>query len=84
MAPGDKVFLKASRAEEPGTAICLHRGKVTVYWVGMDYWSRYGPEALGRSSAPQEPAIDNPTCSTKPALIKAGRTTVRQVSAKGK
>lgn len=43
---GDKVFLKACRAGEPGTVIRAERGKMVVYWRDMDYWSRHRPESL--------------------------------------
>ncbi len=44
--PGDKVFLRACRTGEPGTVIRQERGKLTVYWRDMDYWSKHHPESL--------------------------------------
>ena len=51
ISPGDKVFLRACRAGEPGTVIRQERGKLTVYWPDMDFWNKHRPEALER--APQ-------------------------------
>lgn len=46
ISPGNKVYLKACHAGEPGTVIRFERGKCTVYWADMDYWSKHRPEAL--------------------------------------
>ncbi len=46
IGPGDKVFLRACDAGEPGTVIREERGKLTVYWADLDYWSKHQPEAL--------------------------------------
>jgi hypothetical protein len=44
--PGDKVFLRACGAGEPGTVIRQERAKLTVYWADLEYWSKHLPEAL--------------------------------------
>jgi hypothetical protein len=46
VALGSKVYLRACRAGEPGTVIRFERGRFTVYWRDMDFWSRHVPEAL--------------------------------------
>lgn len=46
MIVGDKVFLKACRAGEPGTVIRQERGKFVAYWLDLDFWSRHQPESL--------------------------------------
>ncbi len=43
---GDKVRLRACRAGEPGTVIRAERGKFTVYWRDLDYWSKHRPDSL--------------------------------------
>jgi hypothetical protein len=44
---GDKVRLRACHdSGQPGTVIRFERGKLTVYWGDMDYWSKHRPEAL--------------------------------------
>ena len=43
---GSRVYLRACRAGEPGTVIRAERGKLTVYWRDMDYWSKHCPESL--------------------------------------
>lgn len=43
---GDKVFLRACHAGEPGTVVREQRGRVTVYWPDMDVSSRHRPESL--------------------------------------
>jgi hypothetical protein len=63
--PGDKVFLRACRTGEPGTVIRQERGKLTVYWRDMDYWSRHRPESLElvlaglQSNRPHEGVLRN-------------------------
>jgi hypothetical protein len=46
IAAGAKVYLIACRAGEPGTVIREQRGKLTVYWPDLDFWSKHRPEAL--------------------------------------
>lgn len=46
IAAGAKVFLRACRAGEPGTVIREQRGKLTVYWPDLDFWSKHRPEVL--------------------------------------
>lgn len=46
IAGGAKVFLRACRAGEPGTVIREQRGKLTVYWPDLDFWSKHTEEAL--------------------------------------
>ena len=44
---GDKVKLRACHdSGQPGTVIRASRGRLTIYWSDMDYWSRHPPEAL--------------------------------------
>jgi hypothetical protein len=44
--PGERIYLRAARFGQPGTVIRQQRGKLTVYWPDMDFWSRHRPEAL--------------------------------------
>jgi hypothetical protein len=46
IAPGDKVYLRACQVGQPGTVIRTERGKLTVYWGDMDFWSRHKPDSL--------------------------------------
>lgn len=46
IGPGSRVYLRACRTGEPGTVIRTERGKLTVYWGDLDFWSRHRPEAL--------------------------------------
>jgi len=43
---GAKVRLRACRAGEPGTVIRAERGKLTVFWPDMDFWSRHSAASL--------------------------------------
>jgi hypothetical protein len=52
---GSRVFLRACRADASGTVIRFERGRFTVYWPDMDFWSKHQPEALGIAIAePQD------------------------------
>jgi hypothetical protein len=54
IAPGNKVYLKACRAGKPGTVIRELRGKLTVYWADLDFWSKHRPESLELAPTPAE------------------------------
>jgi hypothetical protein len=43
---GDRVFLRACRAGEPGTVIRQERGKLVVHWQDLNMEGRHRPEAL--------------------------------------
>jgi hypothetical protein len=46
IAAGDKVYLKACRAGEPGIVIRRERSKLVVNWSDLGCSSRHKPEAL--------------------------------------
>jgi hypothetical protein len=56
---GAKVFLRACRVGKPGTVIREQRGKLTVYWPDLDYWSRHRPEALENADMPTIASASN-------------------------
>jgi hypothetical protein len=44
---GDKVRLKACHdSGQPGTLIRFERGRFTVFWADMNYWSKHHPDSL--------------------------------------
>lgn len=43
---GARVFLRACRHGEPGTAIRRERGRVAVFWPDMDFVSRHKEDSL--------------------------------------
>jgi hypothetical protein len=52
IALGCRGHLKACRTGEPGTVIREERGKLTIYWADLDFWSRHQPESLDLAGAP--------------------------------
>ena len=52
---GSKVRLKACHdSGQPGTVIRESRGRLTVYWADLDFWSRHHPESLELAEAQLE------------------------------
>jgi hypothetical protein len=47
--PGTSESLPDRRA---GTVIREERGKLTIYWADLDFWSRHQPESLDLAGAP--------------------------------
>ena len=54
IATGSKVYLRACHTGKPGTVIRQERGRLTVYWPDLDFWSRHKPESLEPAPEPKE------------------------------
>lgn len=56
---GDSVYLKACRGVgKPGKLIRFERGRFTVFWADMDFWSRHPEAALELADSKTEERIE--------------------------
>jgi hypothetical protein len=51
---GARVYLKTCQFGEPGTVMTHKRGKIMVYWPGIDFLGKHRPESLEIATAHQE------------------------------